>query len=35
MFRYNQTQFKTVEVPSQIPHMVYRGLAHPSYELNE
>ena len=32
-FRYNQTQFRRVEVPSLGNHMVYPQLSHPSYEL--
>ena len=32
-FRYNQTQFRRVEVPSLGNHMVYPPLSHPSYKL--
>ena len=32
-FRYNQMQFKRVELPSLGNHMVYLRLSHPSYEL--
>ena len=32
-FRYNQTQFRRVEVPSLGNHMVHPRLSHPSYEL--
>ena len=32
-FRYNQTQFRRVEVPSLGHHMVYPPLSDPSYEL--
>ena len=31
-FRYNQTQFRSVEVPSLWDHMVYPCLSDPSYE---
>ena len=32
-FRYNQTQFRRVEVPSLGHRMEYPRLSHPSYEL--
>ena len=32
-FRYTETQFRKVEVPSLEHHMVYLHLSHPSYEL--
>ena len=32
-FRYNQMQFRRVEVPSLGNHMLYLSLSHPSYEL--
>ena len=31
--KYNQMQFRRVEVPSLGNHMVYPCLSHPSYEL--
>ena len=31
--RYNQTQFRNVEVPSLGYHMVFLRLSYPSYEL--
>ena len=33
IFRYNQTQFKRVEVPSLGHHMLFPRLSDPSYEL--
>ena len=32
LFRYNQRQFRRIEVPSLGHHMVYPSLSHPSYE---
>ena len=32
-FKYNQTQFRRVEVPSVGNHMVYPHLSEPSYGL--